>query len=85
VAYSSNNYDDDNDGDSHRGHSRGFLERGKQAFNLLQRTSGSSCSGAGERQRTRSPPPSKRWNCGVDEVVTDDGGQGRIARLTTQT
>ncbi|KAG0533265.1 hypothetical protein BDA96_04G178100 [Sorghum bicolor] len=70
--------DDDNDDERRqRDPSRGLLQQGIQAFSLLRRTAGSSNNGVGDRQRTRSPPPSRRWARDAE----DDAGQGRGRQL----
>ena len=70
--------DDDNDDERRqRDPSRGLLQQGIQAFSLLRRTTGSSNNGPGDRQRTRSPPPSRRWARDAE----DDAGQGRGRQL----
>jgi hypothetical protein len=52
---------DDGDDEGPRRPRHGFMERGKQELNLLRR-GGASSSNTGEaRQRTRSPPASRRW------------------------
>lgn len=70
-------HDDDSEDGGPRRPSRGFLERGKQAFSLLRRTGASASNAKGGRQLTRSPPPSRRWGAADDEVVPEVGARGR--------
>lgn len=76
AGHHDNDSDNDDDG-SHRRLTRGFLERGKQAFGLLRRAGASSGNADCGRSRTRSPPHSRHQGTAgeVDEPV--DGGKGK--------
>lgn len=67
----------DDDDDSPRRPSRGFLERGKQAFSLLHRTEESTSTGGGGRQHTRSSFPSRHWDLAGEGEESSGGGRGR--------
>lgn len=79
-------HDDDDSGDDNglRGPSHGLFERGKQALNIMCWAGGSSRTGGDgrqrQRQRTRSPPSSRRWAAGEE-----DESRGRKLRRDDHT